>query len=87
MTPETKNRARRGIKEKGSDHPNKVKMVPRFRLDVEALMNLTASKDPPDVPVRASRDKAIYIVGDSSGSGFGSCFWVQGGKVVDTEFG
>lgn len=87
MTPEAKNRARRGINKKNGDHPNKVKMVPRFRLDVEALMKFTASKDPSDVPVRASRDEAIYIVGNALDSGFGPCFWVKEGKLVDTEFG
>ena len=87
MTPEVKIQARRVIKEKDGDHPNKVKMVPRFRLDVEALMKLTSFEDSPDFPVRASREKAIYIVGDALDSGFGLTFWVQRRKVVDTEFG
>ena len=77
MTPEAKIQTRRGIKEKDGDHPDKVRMVPRFKLDVEALIKLTSFEDPPDIPVRTSRDKYIYIMGDTLGSGFGSCFWVQ----------
>ena len=65
MTPKIKIQARRGIKEKDGDHPNKVRVIPRFKLDVEALMKLTSLENPPDIQVRVSRDKAIYIVGDA----------------------
>jgi len=29
-------------------------------------------ESPPEIPIRAPNDKAIYIVGDASGSDFGS---------------
>ena len=77
----------RGIKEKDGYHPDKVNMLLRFKLDIEALMKLTSFEDPSDIPVRASRDKAIYIMGDALDLGFGLCFWIQGRKVVETEFG
>ena len=62
-------------------------MVPRFFTDIQVLVSLTAMDSPPNIPVRASNDKAIYIVGDASGSGFGSVRWIQDGEVVDAQFG
>ena len=78
---------REGKLEMDGDPPEWVRMVPRFRDDVEALMVLTDYDEPPEIPIRAKNPDAIYIVGDASGSGFGSCVWVQGGRIVDTEFG
>ena len=54
------------------DPPALVRMVLRFHEDLKALMELTAYKDPPEIPIQASNPDAIYIVGDASGSGFGS---------------
>ena len=48
MTPEAKIQARIGIKEKDSDHPDRVRIVPRFKLYDEALMKLTSFEDPSD---------------------------------------
>ena len=48
-------------------------MVPRFKLDLEALMKLTTYDEPPDIPIRASHDQALYIVGDALWESFGSC--------------
>ena len=87
MTPEGLRAARMGLKEPDGEHPEWVRMVPRFKLDLEALMTLTAYDAPPDIPIRASHDRALYIVGDASGEGFGSCVWRQGDEVIDTEFG
>ena len=87
MTPEGLRDARMGLKEPDGEHPEWVRMVPRFKLDLEALMRLTAYEVPPDIPIRASHDRALYIVGDASGEGFGSCVWRQGDEVIDTEFG
>ena len=87
MTPEGLRAARMGHKESDGEHPEWVRMVPRFKLDLEALMRLTAYVEPPDIPIRASHDQAIYIVGDASGEGFGSCVWRQGDPVIDAEFG
>ena len=64
-----------------------VEIMPQFYTDIAALMDLTKYKDPPDLPVRASNDRAVYCIGDASGSGFGNMVWIQGGKVVDAEFG
>ena len=50
-------------------------------------MELTACDEPPDIPIRAAKDEALYIVGDASGTGFRSCSWFQGSKVIDAEFG
>ena len=50
-------------------------------------MQLTAYKDPPEIPIQGTNPDAIYIVGDVSGSGFRSCVWKQGGRRVDAEFG
>ena len=36
-------------------------------------MKLTTYDEPPDIPIRASHDQALYIVGDALGEGFGSC--------------
>ena len=87
MTPEGLRDARMGLKEPDGEHPEWVRMVPRFKLDLEALMKLTAYEVPPDIPIRAAHDRALYIVGDASGEGFGSCVWRQGDEVIDTEFG
>ena len=64
-----------------------MKVVPRTKLDVLALMNLTSSQDPPDIPVQPKKEEAVYLVGDASGTGMGSVFWIQGGEVIDAEFG
>ena len=64
-----------------------MKVVPWAKLDILALMNLTSSWDPPDIPVQAKKEEAVYLVGDASTTGMGSVFWVQGGEVIDAEFG
>ena len=50
-------------------------------------MKLTTYDEPPDIPIRASHDQALYIVGDALGEGFGSCVQRQGDAVIDAEFG
>ena len=87
LTSEAKKKARLGTKEPDGDPPKFVRMVPRFFTDIQVLVSLTAMDSPPNIPVRASNDKAIYIVGDASGSGFGSVRWIQDGEVVDAQFG
>ena len=83
LTSEAKKKARLGTKEPDGDPPKFVRMVPRFFTDIQVLVSLTAMDSPPNIPVRASNDKAIYIVGDASGSGFGSVQWIQDSEVVD----
>ena len=63
---------RLGALEPDGDPPGHVKIVLRFYLDVKGLMTLTAVDSPPNILIRASHDKALYIVGDASGSDFGS---------------
>ena len=50
-------------------------------------MLLTAYDKPPEIPIKAENPNAVYVVGDASGSGFGLCVRIQGGRIVDTEFG
>ena len=50
-------------------------------------MRLTTAAALPDVPIRATNAKAVYVVGDASGASFGSAMWSQGSEKVDVEFG
>ena len=50
-------------------------------------MELIAFKKPTDIPIWASNLQAVYIMGDVSGVGFGFCFWMQGGTIIDTKYG
>ena len=86
VTKEVRQAARFGNKKLDSNPPCWVKVVPRAKLDVLTLMNLTSSRDPPDIPVQAKKEEAVYLVGDASGTGMGSVFWVQGGKLINAEF-
>ena len=67
--------------------PEYVNCVPRLKCDVDALMELTSEENPPDIPVRATNPAAIYLVGDASGRGFGTCSWIQGEKKMRVDFG
>ena len=59
-------------------------MVPHFHADMEVLVTLTAMElSPPNIPIQKSNDKALYIMGDALGSGFGLCQWVQNEVVAD----
>ena len=61
VTKEGRQAARFGGKEPDGDPPRWVKVVPRAKSDVQALMNLTAFRDPPDIPVRAEKEEAVFI--------------------------
>jgi hypothetical protein len=68
--------------------PRFVKMVPRFRQDIEVLLNFTESEIPPKVPVRPTGAAvAMYLFGDASGTGFGVSLWVAGEGTVYTSHG
>ena len=57
-----------------SKPPSKVKAAPRLYDDVQALSSLFASDNPPRRCIRSSTiSEALYMFGDASGSGFGSC--------------
>lgn len=69
------------------NHPMWIDPVPRLKNDVEALMRLTQRKNPPLIPMRATNADAVYIVGDASGTGFGSTLWSKQRGEVKAEFG
>ena len=68
--------------------PAKVKKVPRFESDVEALATLAQDPVPPKVLARPRKGSKVAIVfGDASGEGFGSSLWIYGSHKVETEHG
>jgi hypothetical protein len=54
---------------------------------MEALMVLTKEAEPPSVPVRPTACKATFLVGDASGSGFGTSTWVQDDDKITAQYG
>ena len=50
-------------------------------------MCLTQYEEPPELPVRSQLQQVVFIVGDASGTGFGSCCWIQDIEHVRVEFG
>jgi hypothetical protein len=67
--------------------PKYVKGVPRLRADLIALMELTASEGPPQLPSTPTEAKAVYMVGDASGSGYGVSVWQQDEEEMSARFG
>ena len=67
--------------------PKWASIVPRLQSDLKALMELTCFEDPPRIPVRPTNSKATYIVGDASGSGFGSSSWIAGEEKIEATYG
>ena len=67
LNPEAKLAVRLGVKEPDGDPPQFVHRVPRFVIDLQALVELTALDTPLDIPMRGLNNKAVYIVGDASG--------------------
>ena len=85
-------KTRASVKEKAGEQrrllpPKWVKPVQRLESDLRALMELTALEEPPRIPVRATNEKACYIVGDASGSGFGSSLYHSTDVKVKAEYG
>ena len=64
-----------------------VKIIPRLRGDILALMWLTNTVNPPSVPIRPSSTKACFMVGDASGVGPGSSCWIQGDDFIEASYG
>ena len=62
-------------------------VVPRLKSDLEALLQMTSYVEPPEIPVRSSVRWATYVIGDGSGTGFGTCIWTHGQDFVRVEFG
>ena len=67
--------------------PEWTKEVPRLRSDIGALMELTSSVSPPQIPIQPTNKEAIYVVGDASGSGFGSVSWSRKDKKIRVMVG
>jgi hypothetical protein len=63
------------------------KLVPRFKADMEALMFMTDLEKSPPVPVRPTQTSAVFLVGDASGTGFGTSTWGQGEEELVAQFG
>ena len=87
MKPEARAAARKGEKNDDGSPPVWVRVVRRLHHDIKALMALTAYKDPPKLPIRARRPNPVFVVGDSSGPGFGSVCWTMGDTEFDAEYG
>jgi hypothetical protein len=63
--------------------PARVRPVKRLKKDVQAMMLLTESEDPPAREVRPGlRAQAIYGFGDASKDGFGASVEIEGQGVV-----
>jgi hypothetical protein len=72
----------------GMAAPDFVQAVHRLGQDLRALGELTASAEPPRVPVRPTATAATgFMFGDASGMGFGQSLWFMGGPDVDVFFG
>lgn len=74
--PEAKITARKGEKEENGKSSDCVRIVSHLETDIKVLMRLTCYEKPPNVPIRPSNSDAVYIVADTSGAGFGSCYGV-----------
>jgi len=68
-----------------NEAPEGVQAVPRLARDVECLMELTKSTEPPRQLYRAKHAVAFFVIGDASGSGKGVAVVEQYG--VDYEAG
>jgi hypothetical protein len=72
----------------GKEKPPKwTPLVSRYKDDLRALMALTTDADPPSVPVRPTQVAAAFLVGDASGSGFGTSTWTQDEGEIVAQFG
>jgi hypothetical protein len=67
--------------------PKWTPMVPRFKNNMMALMHMTDAALPPAVPVRPTNTAAVFMVGDASGSGFGTSTWTQNAEELTAQFG
>ncbi len=58
--------------------PLRVKVAPRLHDDILALVHLFSDKEPPKRTIRPNKcAEAMYMVGDASGSGFGSSLMIE----------
>ena len=61
-----------------SENPKLLKRVPQLRNDLYALGRLMEALKSPKRQIRAGRQVVVYLMGDTSGLGFGSILWGQG---------
>ena len=61
----------------------RVKVVPRLNKDIDALKHLEYGERPSRRQMRAMRQVVDYLMGDSSGMGFGSIMWYQSRLVSE----
>ena len=60
-----------------ADKPIMVMGVPRLKFDLLALGRLTEYQAPPRRQLRVQRQSVAYLMGDTSGLGFGLVLWCQ----------
>ena len=65
-----------GVEE--SDNPKLIKRLPLLGNNLDALGRLTDAVKKPRRQLRAGRQAAAYLMGDASGTGFGSVLWGRG---------
>ncbi|KAL7490524.1 hypothetical protein ACHAWT_000141, partial [Skeletonema menzelii] len=62
--------------EEDQEAPETVRAAPRFRSDIDALLQLTAGEEPAIQRCRVEGSMtAVYLGGDASGKGFGAAMW------------
>eukprot|EP00986_Skeletonema_menzelii_P007431 scaffold2926_cov176-Skeletonema_menzelii.AAC.1 len=62
--------------EEDQEAPETVRAAPRFRGDIDALLQLTAGEEPAIQRCRVEGSMtAVYLGGDASGKGFGAAMW------------
>jgi hypothetical protein len=64
-----------------------VYLATRFKEDMKVLLFFFSRPTPPKLPIRPLGSTAMYMVGDASGSGFGTLVWVEGKEEIDTAYG
>ena len=71
------------LKRTVTEEPDLVAPVDRLKQDVEALIELTATTEPPKVDYRGAKNlTAWYCPGDASGSGFGTALVMKGRGIL-----
>jgi hypothetical protein len=67
--------------------PKYVPMAPRFAGDMKVLLDFFKGDTPPRIPVRPTETAAVYMVGEASGTGFGTTTWKHGSEKIGATHG
>ena len=67
--------------------PKWVECYPRVKEDMRVLMDFFSGSTPPKIPIRPTGYATFYIVGDASGTGFGTTTWDDKSGKVRIQFG